>query len=91
VNGGVKMSLLWDIPGCDDPCPVDPCANPCPADHVPPGGDGQVSISDVNSMLSAYGLPCTGCPQDIVPCPGDNQVSIADINACLSAYGPCPP
>ncbi len=48
-------------------CNGDPCVDPCPADIMPPGGDGQVSIADVNSVISAYGLPCKGCPQDIAP------------------------
>jgi hypothetical protein len=63
---------------------------PCPADIMPqPDGDGQVSIADINAVLSAYGQPCAGCFQDIVPPGGDNQVTIADINAVLSAFGPC--
>ncbi len=62
---------------------------PCPADVVPPGGDGQVSIADINFILSAYGQPCDDCPADITPLGGDGQVTIADINSVLTAFGPC--
>jgi subtilisin-like proprotein convertase family protein len=69
---------------------LDPKPNPCPADIVPPGGDGQVSIADITSVLSAFNTVCNDCPQDVVPQPdGDGQVSIADINFILTAFGPC--
>jgi hypothetical protein len=60
----------------------------CPPDF---NGDGQVSISDINLVLSAYG-PCgnpSRCPQDIVPPGGDDQVTIADITLVLTNFGPC--
>jgi hypothetical protein len=37
-----------------------PCPAPCPEDIMPPGGDGQVTISDVNAVLSGYGV----CPTE---------------------------
>jgi hypothetical protein len=65
------------------------CPQPCAEDIVPPGGDGQVTISDVNAVIIAYGLPCAGCPEDIAPPGGDGQVTIADITAVITALGPC--
>jgi hypothetical protein len=61
----------------------------CVGDIQPQGGDGQVTIADINAVLSAYGQPCSGCDEDISPEGGDGQVTIADINAVLAAYGPC--
>ncbi len=64
----------------------------CDEDIAPPGGDGQVSISDITQVLSAFGQPCNGCPEDIAPPGGDGQVSVADITQVLSAFGlPCGP
>ncbi len=66
------------------------CSPACSADIVPAGGDGQVTISDVTSVLSAFGLPCDGCAQDVTPACGDDQVTISDVTFTLSAFGPCP-
>jgi hypothetical protein len=81
AGGGVYQGDGSDCSGVS-------CPQPCPEDIVPPGGDGFVTISDINAVLSSYG-PCAGCPADIVPPGGDGQVTISDINAVLSAYGPC--
>jgi hypothetical protein len=80
--------LLGSASDSDGDGELDVCE--CPPDIAPPGGDDQITIADINLVLSAFGLPCSNCPEDIVPQPdGDNQVTIADINAVLSAFGPC--
>jgi hypothetical protein len=71
-------------------CAGSNCDVVCRADTVPQGGDGQVTISDVTNILTAYGLPCVDCAQDVVPVCGDNAVTIADVNFVITAFGPCP-
>ncbi len=61
----------------------------CPADVSPEGGDGQVSIADVVSVITRYGSTCGICAEDFAPAGGDGLVSIADVTAVLTAYGPC--
>jgi hypothetical protein len=62
----------------------------CPADLS--GGDGEVTIADIITVLSSYG-PCpppgpSGCAADITPPPaGDGEVSISDIVAVLTQFG----
>jgi hypothetical protein len=34
------------------------CPQPCPADIVPFGGNAQVTIADINAVITAYGA----CP-----------------------------
>ena len=60
-------------------------ALPCPADIQP---DGQVDVTDLLALLSAWG-PCDfSCgPADIT---GDGQVSVTDLLDLLAAWGPCP-
>jgi hypothetical protein len=84
VEAGVDAFSV-DSADCEPDVPT------CPADIVPTGGDGVVSISDINSVVAAFGLPCSGCPQDVAPPGGDGQVTIADITAVLSDFGPCDP
>ncbi len=75
---GRVMRVQYDLAGCD-------------ADIAPPGGDGQVTVSDVVAVISAFDLPCDQCAEDIVPPPpnGDGQVTVADVTAVLAAFGPC--
>ncbi len=82
----INVTVAWKFPD-DLPVPV-----ACPADISPrPDGDGQVTISDVLAVLTAFGLPCDECPEDISPQPdGDGAVTVADVTAALSAFGPCP-
>jgi hypothetical protein len=56
---------------------------PCPADIV---GNGSVDVTDLLSMLAAWG-PCMACPQDI---DGNGQVDVNDLLALLAAWGACP-
>ncbi len=56
---------------------------PCPADV---DGDGTVSITDLLSLLAAWG-PNPGHPADI---DGNGTVAMPDLLALLAAWGPCP-
>ena len=71
-------------PGIDDADPawiVDEVA--CPADL---DGSGDVGITDLLTLLAAWG-PCLGeCPADLG---GDGMVGITDFLALLAAWGPC--
>jgi hypothetical protein len=80
-----SISLTWDVEVGGGGGPP-----PCPEDIMPIGGDGFVTISDINAVLTSYGLTCNDCLADIAPDGGDNQVTIADINRVLTAFGPCP-
>jgi hypothetical protein len=62
----------------------------CPADLMPVGGDGIVSVADVNAVIAAFNEPCGDCTEDIVPPGGDGQVTIDDIVGVLQAFGDCP-
>ncbi len=48
-------------------------------------GDGAVGITDLLSLLAAWGS-CPGCPQDL---DGDGTVGITDLLDLLAAWGPC--
>ncbi len=71
-------------PGIDDADPVwivDEVV--CPADL---DGSGDVGITDLLTLLAAWG-PCSGeCPADLG---GDGMVGITDFLALLAAWGPC--
>ena len=60
--------------GCDP--------NNCPADI---NGDGTVGVSDVLSMIEAWG-PCSGCSADIN---NDGNVNVSDLLEVVGAWGPC--
>jgi hypothetical protein len=82
-SGGTAM-IRTQVPSGD--CPEPDCSH----DVAPPGGDGVITIADVNRILTLYGA-CAGCPEDFLPEGGDGQVSISEINVVLAAYGStCP-
>lgn len=62
---------------------------PCLADIAPSGGgDGQVNIDDLFTVINAWGA-CVACAADISPSGGDGQVNIDDLFAVINAWGPC--
>jgi hypothetical protein len=71
---------------CCECVPCDPCAHDC----APAGGNGTITIADINMVLSNFG--CVGvCPCDSAPPCGDGQITIADINYTITHFGmPCP-
>jgi outer membrane protein assembly factor BamB len=58
----------------------DECA--CPGDL---DGDGQVGLTDLLSILAAWG-PCVNCPEDLN---GDDNVGFTDMVQVLASWGPC--
>lgn len=64
------------------------CVVSCPGDVASPA-DGQVNVTDLLAMLSAWG---SSDPQfDIAPEGGDGIVGIQDLLLLLSAWGACGP
>lgn len=58
--------------------------DPCPGDL---DDDGSVAVSDLLSLLGAWG-PCgPPCPEDL---DDDGFVAVADLLALLGAWGACP-
>jgi hypothetical protein len=62
---------------------VGPPAPSCPADI---DGDGEVSASDLSTLLGSWGVCGAKCPADI---DGDGEVSASDLSTLLGAWGPC--
>ena len=48
--------------------------------------DGQVNVSDLLELLSAWG-PCANCPEDL---DGNDVVDVNDLLDLLANWGPCP-
>jgi hypothetical protein len=46
--------------------------------------NGSVNVNDLLSMLTQFGLSCSGCPQDIN---GDGNVNVNDLLSLLSKFG----
>jgi hypothetical protein len=64
---------------------------PLDSDCAPPGGDGQVSVTDLLRVLAEWGSPPPhDC--DIAPDPtGDGVVDVSDLLRVLADWGPCLP
>jgi hypothetical protein len=63
----------------------------CPGDIAPPGGggDGQVNIDDLLTVINAWGAcddPCPPCAADL---DGNCNVNIDDLLAVINAWGAC--
>ena len=80
----------FDTPGViNGSCP----APPCPADIAPDGGDGNVNVADLLSVILNWGacpVPPDPCPADIAPAGGDGNVNVADLLLVINSWGPCP-
>jgi hypothetical protein len=63
----------------------------CAADIAPAGGDGQVNVQDLLSVITNWGAcpnPCPpNCAADIN---ADCNVNVVDLLAVITAWGPCP-
>ncbi len=74
---------VWGGP--NSACTVGNCP-PCFADI---NADGQVNVTDLLTVIGAWG-PCTNCPADIAPSPfGDNQVNVSDLLMVIGGWGTC--
>ncbi len=85
-DGGAINSWSIDIVTCA--CSVAP---PCPADISPPGGDGQVNVSDLLLVIGSWGA-CANCPPDSCDADINNdcQINVTDLLAVIGAWGACP-
>ena len=61
---------------------ADECPN-CPADL---DNDGEVRVTDLLILISAWG-PCSACPEDMN---GDDVVDVTDLLILIGAWGTCP-
>jgi len=85
-NPGVQTSPFPITPSVETVCPADIAPL-----HQP---DGQVNVSDLLAVISAWG-PCVGggptCAADIAPLyVGDGTVNVNDLLNVISAWGDCP-
>ena len=55
----------------------------CPGDI---DGDGEVSASDISSLLVRFGMSMPGDPADLDQ---DGEVGASDISFLLTLFGPC--
>lgn len=68
--------------------------NLCLADVAPPGGDHQVNIDDLVSVITSWG-PCPPqppwCGEDVIPIVvGDGQVNLDDLARVIACFNVCP-
>ena len=59
-------------------------ANPCPSDV---DGDGEVGVSDILTLIAAWGSCPSPCDSDIN---GDGSVDVSDLLEVVAAWGACP-
>jgi hypothetical protein len=86
------VSLWIDHVGLFDGPQTIPTPAVCVGDCVPEGGDGEVSIADVLSVVTGFGSETETC--DFVPANpdgsfGDGVISVADVLAVVTNFGPC--
>lgn len=91
-GGGALTINLDDLPGgsvfynCNG---LQIVPRNCRNDIAPAGGDGQVNVTDLLAVITAWGA----CPQPPANCPNDinfdGQVGVGDLLSVIGAWGPC--
>jgi hypothetical protein len=87
-NNGVldHIDIAQGAPDTNSNGVPDSCEEPiCPADCAPPGGNGEVNVDDLVTVILNWG-PCPGCPADITH---DDQVNVDDLVEVILNWGPC--